>query len=96
MMDMDIINGLYKPSHLLLPIGGHFTMGPREAAYAISRFLTHGKVVIPMHYGTFPLLKGTVADLEKHLELFASEFKRDAIKVVDPHTIKESSKPLPQ
>lgn len=39
--DMDIINYLYKPTHLLLPIGGHFTMGPREAAYAVSKFLTH-------------------------------------------------------
>ena len=36
---MAIIDKLYKPTHLLLPIGGFYTMGPREAAYAVSRFL---------------------------------------------------------
>ena len=33
--DMQIINELYAPTHLLLPIGGNFTMGPEEAAYAV-------------------------------------------------------------
>ncbi len=48
--DMTIINDLYKPSHLCLPIGGHFTMDPEAAAYAIEKFLTNAKVVIPMHF----------------------------------------------
>mmetsp|Transcript_34198 Transcript_34198/g.24706 ORF Transcript_34198/g.24706 Transcript_34198/m.24706 type:complete len:95 (+) Transcript_34198:331-615(+) len=34
-MDMTIIDELYQPSYLLLPIGGNFTMGPEEAAYAV-------------------------------------------------------------
>lgn len=85
--DMEHINYLYRPTHLLLPIGGHFTMGPREAAYAVSRFLTHAKVLIPMHFGTFPLLKGNVPDLEKEVEKFSTEFKRYPFKIVDPHSL---------
>ena len=38
--DMQIIQDLYEPTHLLLPIGGNFTMGPEEAAYAIKRFFS--------------------------------------------------------
>ena len=48
--DMKIINELYKPTHLLLPIGGCFTMGPEEAAYAITRFFSGAKTVIPCHF----------------------------------------------
>ena len=55
--DMKIIGDLYKPDVAMLPIGDHFTMGPREAALAIR--LLGVKHVIPMHYGTFPLLTGT-------------------------------------
>jgi L-ascorbate metabolism protein UlaG (beta-lactamase superfamily) len=47
----------------LLPIGDRFTMGPREAAYAIR--LLGVKHVIPMHYATFPFLTGTVEALRK-------------------------------
>jgi L-ascorbate metabolism protein UlaG (beta-lactamase superfamily) len=55
--DMKLIGELYKPDLAMLPIGDHFTMGPREAAYA-TRFLGV-KHVIPMHYATFPVLTGT-------------------------------------
>jgi L-ascorbate metabolism protein UlaG (beta-lactamase superfamily) len=55
--DMKIIGELYKPDLVCLPIGGHFTMGPREAAYAIRLLGVHH--VIPIHYGTFPMLTGT-------------------------------------
>ena len=48
--DMNIINELYTPTHMCLPIGGNFTMGPEEAAYAIAKFLTGARVVIPMHF----------------------------------------------
>src|SRR5579863_4656738 len=59
--DMKLISELYKPELAMLPIGDRFTMGPREAAYAI-RFLGV-KHVIPMHYATFPELTGTVEGL---------------------------------
>jgi L-ascorbate metabolism protein UlaG (beta-lactamase superfamily) len=53
---MKLIAELYAPDVALLPIGDHFTMGPREAAMAI-RFL-NVRHVIPMHFGTFPQLVG--------------------------------------
>ncbi len=59
--DMKLIAELYEPELAMLPIGDLFTMGPREAAYAI-RFLGV-KHVIPMHYATFPQLTGTVEAL---------------------------------
>lgn len=55
--DMALIRDLYAPDLALLPIGGHFTMAPKEAAYALE--LLKPKAVIPMHYGTFPVLTGT-------------------------------------
>jgi L-ascorbate metabolism protein UlaG (beta-lactamase superfamily) len=61
--DMAIIRELYAPEIAMLPIGDHFTMGPREAAYACN--LLKPKTVIPMHFGTFPVLTGTPAALEK-------------------------------
>ncbi len=54
--DMKIIGELYAPELALLPIGDHYTMGPREAALAIR--LLNVKHVVPMHYGTFPVLTG--------------------------------------
>jgi L-ascorbate metabolism protein UlaG (beta-lactamase superfamily) len=61
--DMRIIGELYKPELSLLPIGGHFTMDPKEATYAAR--LLGSKYVIPMHYGTFPVLTGTVEEFLK-------------------------------
>lgn len=55
--DMRLIGELYRPDVACLPIGDHYTMGPREAAYAI-RLLGVRKVV-PLHWGTFPVLTGT-------------------------------------
>ena len=55
--DMKLIGEIYKPEIACLPIGDVFTMGPREAAFAIR--LLGLKHVIPMHYDTFPILTGT-------------------------------------
>jgi L-ascorbate metabolism protein UlaG (beta-lactamase superfamily) len=49
--DMELIGELYKPDIACLPIGDLFTMGPREAAYAIR--MLGVKQVIPIHYATF-------------------------------------------
>lgn len=54
--DMKLIAELYKPDLALLPIGDHFTMDPREAAAAIR--LLGARHVVPMHYGTWPVLTG--------------------------------------
>jgi L-ascorbate metabolism protein UlaG (beta-lactamase superfamily) len=54
--DMRLIRELYSPELVFLPVGDHFTMGPREAALACR--LLRPKKVIPMHFGTFPLLAG--------------------------------------
>lgn len=61
--DMKLIGELYQPDLALLPIGDLYTMGPREAAYAIR--LLGVKHVVPMHYATFPALTGTVAALRE-------------------------------
>jgi L-ascorbate metabolism protein UlaG (beta-lactamase superfamily) len=55
--DMKLIAELYAPDLAMLPIGDHYTMGPREAALAIRLLGT--RHVIPMHFGTFPLLTGS-------------------------------------
>lgn len=60
--DMKFIGDYYKPDLALLPIGGHFTMDPAHAAYAV-RNMIKPKTVIPMHYATFPPLKGTPEQL---------------------------------
>jgi len=54
--DMKLIAEIYQPHVACLPIGDFYTMGPREAAYAIR--LLGVKHVLPMHYGTFPPLTG--------------------------------------
>ena len=61
--DMKIIGDLYKPDIAMLPIGSHYTMGPREAALACRLLGT--REVVPMHFGTFPALGGTPAELRE-------------------------------
>ncbi len=70
--DMIFIGEYYKPDLALLPIGGHFTMDPEHAAFAIRNYLKT-KTVVPMHYGTFPPLKGTPTQLKQRLAGFATE-----------------------
>ncbi len=60
--DMELIADLYAPDLCLLPIGDRFVMSPKEAARAIT--LLGAKQIIPMHYGTFPLLTGTPEALQ--------------------------------
>lgn len=62
--DMALIAKLLQPDVAILPIGDHYTMGPRSAAEAIR--MLGVKTVIPMHYGTFPVLRGTPAELREH------------------------------
>ncbi len=55
--DMRILAELYAPKIAMLPIGDHYTMGPRQAALA-AEYLGN-PVILPMHFGTFPVLTGT-------------------------------------
>jgi L-ascorbate metabolism protein UlaG (beta-lactamase superfamily) len=64
--DMKLIRELYAPEIGLLPIGDHYTMGPKAAAVAAGYLGV--KTVIPLHYGTFPALTGTPVELEEHLK----------------------------
>jgi L-ascorbate metabolism protein UlaG (beta-lactamase superfamily) len=61
--DMQLIGRIYSPDVAILPIGGHFTMDPREAGVALELLGT--KRCIPCHYGTFPLLAGSPDELRQ-------------------------------
>lgn len=63
--DMALVRDLWAPGIALLPIGGHFTMDPVQAARA-ARLLAV-QAVVPIHYGTFPLLAGTPGELASEL-----------------------------
>jgi len=61
--DMKLIGELYKPDVALLPIGGFFTMDPKQAAMATG--LINPKIAIPMHYGTWPPIEQDPKEFEK-------------------------------
>ena len=71
--DMQLIGRIYEPDVAILPIGDHFTMGPREAAVALE--LLDVKRCVPCHYGTFPILSGTPDALREltNVELLVPE-----------------------
>jgi L-ascorbate metabolism protein UlaG (beta-lactamase superfamily) len=72
--DMALIRRIYEPDVAVLPIGGHFTMAPREAAVALE--LLGVKRCVPCHYGTFPILTGTPDELRRlapDVEIIAPE-----------------------
>ena len=61
--DMQLIGLIYSPDVAILPIGGHFTMDPKEAAVALELLGT--RRCVPCHYGTFPILVGTPEELRE-------------------------------
>lgn len=73
--DMRLIGKLLDPDIAFLPIGDHYTMGPRSAAEAVR--LLGVRTVIPMHFGTFPLLTGTPEQLRQEAK------DVDGLEVVD-------------
>lgn len=64
--DMALINKFYAPDLALVCIGGHFTMDPEGAAYAV-RELIKPKQVLPIHYGTWPVINRTPAEFKAAL-----------------------------
>ena len=69
--DMRIIRDRHKPDVAFLPIGDRFTMGPEDAAIAAEWLGV--KAIVPMHYGTFPELTGTVDELRRHAAMRSIE-----------------------
>ena len=72
--DMQLIGRLHSPDIAVLPIGDHFTMGPEAAALALE--LVGARRCIPVHWGTFPLLRGTPDQLRaasSNVEVLAPE-----------------------
>lgn len=63
--DMKLIDVLYSPKIIMLPIGDLYTMGPKAAAIAARYF--NPAAIIPIHHGTFPVLTGTVQEFKGHL-----------------------------
>jgi L-ascorbate metabolism protein UlaG (beta-lactamase superfamily) len=74
--DMALIQRLYQPDIGLIPIGDRYTMGPVNAAFACNELLDL-KIIVPMHWGTFPALTGTP-------EAFAPLVKRGRVVVMAP------------
>ena len=74
--DMALIQRLHRPRVGLIPIGDRFTMGPESAALACNELLQL-ETVLPIHYGTFPLLTGDP-------DLFAGLVRRGQVRVPDP------------
>src|SRR5205809_4054006 len=69
--DMALVSRFHKIDLMLVCIGDHFTMGPDRAVEAVK--LVNPREVIPMHYGTFPVLTGTP-------EAFGRELKERKVK----------------
>jgi L-ascorbate metabolism protein UlaG (beta-lactamase superfamily) len=61
--DMQLIRHLWEPDYAMLPIGDYFTMGPAEAAIAAD--MLGNPRIVPCHWGTFPLLRGTPSELQE-------------------------------
>jgi L-ascorbate metabolism protein UlaG (beta-lactamase superfamily) len=64
--DMALVSRYHKIDIMLVCIGDHFTMGPERAADAVK--LVDPRMVIPMHYGTFPVLTGTPEELDGEMK----------------------------
>jgi len=78
--DMSLIGRLNKIDIMMTCIGGHFTMGPKRAALAVS--LVKPAMAIPMHFGTNPLLKGTPEEFATALASVRFSGKRPKLNVM--------------
>lgn len=76
--DMKFIGEYYKPDLILIPIGGHFVLNPKDAAYVTREWLKPS-FAIPIHYGTIPQLKGTP---EEYLQALGSTATQ--VRVLQP------------
>ncbi len=72
--DMELIQELYAPDVGMVPIGDRFTMGARTAALACNKYFDF-KVILPCHYGTFPIIDQTA-------DAFVAAMKPKPVKVL--------------
>ena len=77
--EMELLGKMYRIDVALLPIGGVYTMGPYEAA--IATFMLMPKVVIPMHYNTFPAIKQDPSLFKKYVNKIAPKVE---VKILKP------------
>jgi L-ascorbate metabolism protein UlaG (beta-lactamase superfamily) len=84
--DMALVGELHQPDVAFLPIGGHYTMGPRGAARAAQ--MLGVRAVVPIHYGTFPVLVGTPDELRRELDALGAP-----VEVVAPERGAETALP---
>ena len=83
--DMALVKQFHKIDVMLVCIGDHFTMGPARAAEAVK--LVTPNTVVPMHYGTFPVLTGTPEMLEHELKKRKLEAKLRLMKIGETITL---------
>ena len=84
--DMALIGRRFKPDLALVCIGGYFTMDPEAAAFALREYIKP-KQVIPMHFGTFPVLTGTPDAFGKALKKTAPATKLTVMKIGETITL---------
>lgn len=77
--DMSLIAEIWRPDIAFLPIGGWYTMGPRQAAMAARALEV--STVVPIHYGTFPILVGTAEELREDA---TGAFEVAALEIATP------------
>ena len=86
--DMALVSRFHKIDIMLVCIGDHFTMGPVRAAEAVK--LVKARTVIPMHYGTFPVLTGTPEVFERELKTRKSKAELRVMKIGQTLTLDEA------
>jgi len=86
--DMALVSRFHKIDIMLVCIGDHFTMGPARAAEAVK--LVKARTVIPMHYGTFPVLTGTPEVFERELKTRKSKAELRVMKIGQTLTLDEA------
>src|SRR5438874_495640 len=83
--DMALVSRFNDIDTMLVCIGDHFTMGPARAAEAVK--LVNPRVVIPMHYGTFPVLTGTPEVFDRELKACKVNAELRVMKVGETITL---------
>jgi L-ascorbate metabolism protein UlaG (beta-lactamase superfamily) len=80
--DMELFGKFHDIDIAMLPTGGRFTMGPKQAAYACK--LLGCKKIIPQHWGTWPILNQNTDSLAKQLALVAPDTKLVKMEIGKP------------